>query len=178
MFSVCADHLIKGSLMSTQKANGCSNDLGVGEEGSSVDAPNSPKGQIASLLQEVHKNIPELESQVEVPAQLPEDMTKQPFQITLQDIEKIYPPEQAEAVMEKNEELTRLEVFMLYMRGFRNCLECDPGSVLQSVQDEVARHSLQLRIISYLAIILADVTEVCYPNRRLPAVVRDLLAAK
>ena len=61
---------------------------------------------------------------------------------------------------------------MLYLQSFRNCLECDPGSILQGVQDEVARHTLELRIISYLAIILADVTEVCYPNRRMPAVVR------
>jgi len=159
--------------MSTQRSSSDCN--GRGPEGSSVDPPAeetpSSHENISGLLEEVHQNIP-APGQGPLPTHLPAGMLEQPFVQNLKDFEEVFPLDQAEEMVEKKE-LSRVQVLMLYMRSFHNCLECDPRYLVQAVQDEVGRYSLQIRYIGYFSVLLADVMEVCYPSPRLPALVRE-----
>ena len=157
--------------MSTQNSSS-SDSNGQDPEGSSVDPPEqtpSSHAEISGLLEEVHQNIP-APRRDPLPTHLPTRMQQQPFRQNLQDFEQLFPMDHAEEMFEKKE-LDRVEIMMLYMRSFQNCLECDPRSLLQAVQSEVGRYSLQIRFIGYLSVLLADVMEVCYPCQRLPALV-------
>ena len=154
--------------MSREARNGVPN---ISYEGSSVDPPAANHAEISRILQEVHESIPSPQN-VAVPSELPASMQQQLFQQNLQDFEEAFPLDQVEKMMEKKE-VPPMEMMMIYMRCFRNCLECDPHSILQAVHDEVAKYTLRGRIMRYFSIILADILEICYPNQRFESMVRQ-----
>lgn len=126
--------------------------------GSSVDPPTQE--EITRLADEVADESRELPAASVVPNALPQDLRGRAPRLHQEDFDAFFNVEGNRQTLESGQ-LSSAQLVSLYMRSFRNMLEYDLDGI-QEMRD---------RFIGYLANVLADVMELCYPihNTTIPA---------